>query len=89
MFSGKDKPRKFRNHLKKLMEKCQLTAYGLGEISRCDPTFIRRILLGQRNASRRTVLMLAVAIRDYSTVVSDRDIELFIKFSGIAPPRNF
>ena len=89
MFSEKDKHRRFRDHLKKLMKKCQLTAYGLGGISNCDSTFIRRIVLGQRIPRRRTVLKIAVAFRDYSTVISDRDIELLIKFSGIAPPRSF
>jgi predicted transcriptional regulator len=70
MFSEKDKHRKFRAYLKKLMDKCQLTAYGLGQISKLDPTFIRRISSGQRNPSRRTVLKIAAALRDYSTVVT-------------------
>jgi len=88
MFSEKDKYRKFRAYLKKLMDKCQLTAYGLGQISKLDPTFIRRISSGQRNPSRRTVLQIAVALRDYSTVVTDGDVELLIKVSGFPPPRN-
>ena len=75
MFSEKDKYRKFRAYLKKLMDKCQLTAYGLGQISTLDPTFIRRIASGQRNPSRRTVLQIAVALRDYSTVITDGDID--------------
>ena len=82
MFSEKDKYRKFRAYLKKLMDKCQLTAYGLGQISKLDPTFLRRILSGQRNPSRRTVLKIAASLRDYSTVITDRDIELLIKVSG-------
>ena len=88
MFSQKDKHRKFRAYLKKLMDKCQLTAYGLGQISKLDPTFIRRISSGQRNPSRRTVLKIAAALRDYSTVVTDGDVELLIKVSGFPPPRN-
>ena len=88
MFSEKDKYRKFRAYLKKLMDKCQLTAYGLGQISKLVPTFIRRLSSGQRNPSRRTVLKIAASLRDYSTVITDRDIELLIKVSGFPPPRN-
>ena len=88
MCSEKDKYRKFRGYLKKLMDKCQLTAYGLGQISKLDPTFLRRISSGQRNPSRRTVLQIAVALRDYSTVITDGAVELLIKVSGFPPPRN-
>ena len=88
MFSEEDKYRKFRAYLKTLMDKCQLTAYGLGQISTLDPTFIRRIASGQRNPSRHTVLKIAASLRDYSTVITDRDTELLIKVSGFPPPRN-
>ena len=86
MFSEKDKYREFRAYLKKLMDKCQLTAYGLGQISTLDPTFIRRIASGQRNPSRRTVLKIAASLRDYSTVITDRAMEWLSRSPG-APLR--
>lgn len=86
MFSKKDRFDKFRNELERLMKKCQLTPYGLAQVSRLDPSFVYRILAAKRNPSRPTVLALAAGLLEYSPVVTERDIQLLIKYSKYAPP---
>ena len=88
MFSEKDKQRKFRRHLKKLMDKCQLSGYGLAQISGSDGSYIHRVLKGERNPSRQWVLKIAVALRDYSPEIRIRDVQLLIKLSGFPPPHS-
>ena len=88
MFSRKDKLGKFRRHLKKLMEKCQLSGYGLAQISGSDGSYVNRVLKGERNPSRQWVFKIAVALRDYSPVITDRDVQLLIKLSGFPPPHS-
>ena len=88
MFSEKDKQRKFRRHLKKLMDKCQLSGYALAQISGVDGSYINRVLKGERNLGRNMVFKVAVALRDYSPVISGRDVQLLIKLSGFPPPHS-
>ena len=88
MFSRKDKLGEFRHHLKKLMEKCRLSGYGLAQISGSDGSYILRVLKAERNPSRQWVFKITVALRDYSPVISDRDVQLLIKFSGFPPPHS-
>ncbi len=86
MFNNKDRFGKFRNELERLMKKSQLTPYGLAQVSGLSPTFVYRILAAKRNPSRPTVLALAAGLLEYSPVVTQRDIQLLIKYSKYAPP---
>ena len=75
-------------NLKKLMEKCQLSAYALAQISMSDGSYIHRVLKGERNPSREWVFKISVALRDYSPVITDRDVQLLIKPSGFPQPHS-
>jgi len=71
------------------MDKCKLTAYGLGQLSNVDAAFMYRILKGEGWPSRQTVLAIASALYDYSTVITEGDVQALIKSSGYPPPRQF
>ena len=87
MGEERDQFKSFRRQLGHLMDRCRLTAYGLGKETSIDPTFIYRLLSGERNPSRSTVLNLAQALYEYSTVITQRDAERLIQSSGFPPPR--
>ena len=80
--------RKFRIELRAQMKTCLLSAYALGRLTGLDPTFIKKLVVGARNPSRKTVLLIAKEIRAYTTLVSDSDAARLIKASGFPPPRN-
>ena len=84
----KDRFRKFRKELLQLMKKCQLSPYGLSRLTQLDSTFIKRVVNGERNPSRNTVLLIAKEFRDYTSLVSDADVDRLIKASGFPPPRS-
>ena len=83
----KDRFRKYRRELKKQMETCQLSAYALGRLTELDPTFIKKVVVGDRYPSRKTVLLIAKAISEYTSLISDTDIHRLNKASGFPPPR--
>ena len=84
----KDRFRNYRKQLQKQMKTCQLSAYALGRLTGLDPTFIKKLVVGDRNPSRKTVLLIAKEIRDYTSLISDSDVDRLIKASGFPPPRN-
>ena len=87
MKARNDRFRNFRKQLLRLMERCQLSAYGLARITEYDGTFIKRLVVGERNPSRRTVLRIAKELYDYTTLISNADVDRLIKASGFPPPR--
>ena len=86
MLFQRDRSKKFRKRLKKLMDRCKLTAYGLGKLSHVD---IYRILKGEGRPSRQSVLAIAAALFEYSTVITERDVQVLINSSGYPPPRRY
>ncbi len=84
----KDRFRKFRGELQNQMKTCQLSAYALAGLTGLDPTFIKKLVAGERNPSRKTVLLMAKEFRDYTSLISDSDVARLIKASGFPPPRN-
>lgn len=78
----KDRFGKYRKELQKLLKRCQLIAYALGRITGLDPTFIKKLVVGDRNSSRKTVPLIAKEIRVYTSLISDSDIDRLIKASG-------
>ena len=84
----KDRFRKFRRELQNQMKTCQLSAYALGRLTGLDPTFIKKLVVGERNPSRKTVLLIAQEIGEYTSLISGSDVDRLIKGSGFPPPRN-
>ncbi len=84
----KDRFSRYRKELQKLLKRCQLSAYALGRITGLDPTFIKKLVVGDRNPSRKTVLLIAKEIREYTSLFSDSDIDRLIKASGFPPPKH-
>ena len=84
----KDRFLKFRRELEKQMITCQLSAYALGCLTGLDPTFIKKLVVGERCPSRKTVLLVATELREYTSLISDADVHRLIKASGYPPPRN-
>ena len=79
---------KFQKHLKKLISKCGITPYRLSSMSGIDPTYVRRLMTGERrNPSRQVVADLAEALKEYSTIISDRDTNRLVKRAGYPPLR--
>ena len=89
MFMPEGMSRKSCRRLKKLMDKCQLTPYGLGQLAGVDASHIYRIVNGERRPSRSTMLAMAQALHEYSSLITERDINNLIKYSGFPPPRRF
>ena len=87
MIVRKDRFGKFRKELLALMKKCQLSPYGLSRLTELDPTFIKRVVIGERNPSRKTVLLIAKELYAYTSQITDADIDRLIKASGFPPPR--
>ena len=84
----RDPQTKFQRHLRHLMGRCQLTAYALGGMSYTDPTYISRLLIGERQKpSRDAVIRLASAMADYSTVISNEDVDRLLEDAGHVPLR--
>ena len=89
MYMREGMPKKFCKYLKKLMDKCQLTPYGLGQIAGVDPSHVYRIVHGEGRPSRSTMLAMAQALHEYSSVITEKDMDHLIKYSGFPPPRRF
>ena len=88
MNAPKDRFRRYRKELEKLMKTCQLSAYAMGRLTGLDPTFIKKLVAGDRNPSRKTVLLIAKEVREYTSLISDADVDRLIKASGFPPPRH-
>ncbi len=77
---------KFRRHLNKLRKRCRLTDYGLAFIADVDPTYLRKLLTGERKKpSRRLVWRIADAILEYTSAISEKDVDKLIEYAGHAP----
>ena len=87
MVNKQDRFKNFRNYLRKLMARCQVTAYGLAQLAGIDPSTIYRVLKGERIPSRDTVFRLAQALFEYSAIVNERDAQRLVDLSGYPPPR--
>ena len=87
MVNKQDRFKNFRNYLRKLMARCQITGYGLAQIAGIHPSTIYRMLNGDRVPSRDTVFRLAQALYEYSTIVSEPDAQRLIDYAGYPPPR--
>ena len=83
----KDRFKNFRNYLRKLMTRCQVTTYRLSQIAGVDSSTIYRVIKGERIPNRHTVFRLAQALYEYSTIVTERDAQRLIDHSGYPPPR--
>ena len=78
----------FQRHLRDMMDRCQISAYALGNMSRADPSYVLRLLSGERqNPSRDVVISMAQALQEYSTMISDEDVDRLIEYSGHVPLR--
>ncbi len=82
-----DRFKNFRNYLRKLMARCQITAYRLAQMAKLSPSTITRILKGNRVPSRDTVFKLAQVIFEYTILISERDAQRLVDHSGYPPPR--
>ena len=82
-----DRCKKFRKYLRKLMERCQISGYRLGQMADLSPSTISRILKGDRVPSRDAVFKLAQALFGYTTLVSERDAQRLVDYAGYPPPR--
>ena len=82
-----DRFKNFRNYLRKLMARCQITAYRLALMADLSPGTITRILKGDRVPSRDKVFKLAQTLYGYTTLISERDAQRIVDHSGYPPPR--
>jgi len=82
-----DRFKKFRKYLGKLMARCQITAYRLAQMADLSPGTISKILKGDRVPSRDTVFKLARVFFEYTTLISERDAQRLVDYSGYPPPR--
>ena len=87
MNNKQDRFKNFRKYLRKLMARCQVTAYGLAQMADINPSTIYRLLKGERMPSRHTVIRLAQALYEYSTIVTERDAQRHVDYDGYPPPR--
>ena len=77
---------KFQRQLEKLRKKCNLTVYGLAALADVDPTYVRRLINGERrNPGRFVVIRLAEAMEEYSSAISSRDVNRLIRYGGHRP----
>lgn len=80
-------PTKLGRELKKLIEKSDISIYRLAKLSGVDETYVRRLVRGdKRNPSRGALGALALAMKEYSSRVSDSDIRRLLKAAGHKPP---
>ena len=78
----------FQRHLRDMMTRCQISAYALGNMSGVYPSYVTRLLSGERqNRSRGVVIDMAAAMLEYSPVISDEDFDRLIEYSGHVPLR--
>jgi len=81
-------PTKFQMQLGRLMERCDLTAYALGQEADVDATYIRRLLSGEMTKpSREVVSALGTAFKARSDAISDKDVARLLKSAGHTPRR--
>ena len=77
---------KFRRHLDKLRKRCRLTAYGLATIAYVDPTYLRKLLTGEgKHPRRELVCRIAYAMLEYTSTISEKDVDKLVKYAGHAP----
>ena len=82
-----DRLKRFRKYLDILIARCQISGYRLAQMADLSPGTISRIRKGDRSPSRDTVFKLAQVIFEYTTIVSERDAQRLIDYSGYPPPR--
>jgi len=76
----------FTKTLAKLLKKARITKYRLATDGQVDPSYVTRLLNGERQKpSRRVVLALAQALLDYSGKITLKDVDNLLKGAGYGP----
>ncbi len=80
-------PTEFQRRLRKMIEKSDISLYGLAKSAMVDESYVRRLVSGERRRpGERVAVNLALTLAEYSAKISSRDAERLIRTAGYEPP---
>lgn len=86
LLEEQDEVTELQKFLGELMRRCQFNAYRLSEESGVSYRQVRRLLSGERRKTTRgTILSLGKAMANYTSPVTEKDVDRLIKLAGHPP----
>lgn len=86
LLEEQDEVTELQKFLGELMRRCQFNAYRLSEESGVSYRQVRRLLSGERRKTTRgTILSLGKAMANYTSLVTEKDVDRLIKLAGHPP----